>query len=171
MFLFFVYLPMFSISNSRIFVEFHENFQASWIYQSTPVANPGQIITGGLKALLTKFFILIYLVLFAFAFYVWGIGIVDDFILGLFNNVLIFLITANLSEHYLPFSRQQNTKQQSGRFAQSMMQLLIIAALVGLHYLVIKIDWLTYFLIPIAAAGCWFLFKRIRALPWLKISF
>lgn len=171
MFLFFVYLPMFSISNSRIFVEFNENFQASWIYQSTPVARPGEIISGGLKALLSKFFILVYLLLFAFAFHVWGVDIVDDFVLGLFNNVLIFLVTAHLAEHYLPFSRQQNTKQQTGRFAQALMQMVIIAALVGLHYLVIKTNWLIYCLIPVAAAACWFLFKKIQDLPWLKISF
>jgi len=171
MFLFFVYLPMFSVSNSRIFIEFNENFQASWIYQSTPIAKPGQLISGGLKALLIKFFVPVYLVLFAFVFYVWGISIADDFVFGLFNNVLIFLITANLSEHYLPFSRQLNTKQQSGKFAQVMLQLLIIAALVGLHYLVIKTDWLIYTLIPVAAAGAYFLFKRIQAFPWIKISF
>jgi ABC-2 type transport system permease protein len=144
---------------------------ASWIYQSTPVLKPGQIISGALKALLIKFFIPVYAILFAFAWYVWGLSIVDDFVFGFFNNILIFLITANLTEHYLPFSRQSNTKQQSGRFAQVIMQMIIIAALVGLHYLVIKIDWLIYCLIPVAAAGCYFLFKRIQELPWLKISF
>lgn len=171
MFLFFVYLPMFSISNSRLFVEVNDNFPASWIYQSTPVLFPGEVIAGGLKALLCKFFIPIYLLLFAFAYYVWGISIADDFVFGLFNNVLIFFISSVLSEHYLPFSKQPNTKQQSGRFAQVILQLLIIAALVGLHYLVLRIDWLIYCLIPVTAAACYFLLKNIQALRWIKISF
>lgn len=171
MFLFFVYLCILSIANSRIFVEFNENFLASWIYQSTPVLKPGEIISGGLKALLIKFYLPIYAILFSFGYYVWGNGIIDDFVLGFFNNILIFLVTASFTEHYLPFSRQTNTKQQSGRFAQVMLQMLIIAALVGLHYLVIQVDWLIYLLIPVSAAGCYFFLKRIQELPWIKISF
>jgi ABC-2 type transport system permease protein len=171
MFLFFIYLPMLSIGNGIMFVSFHENFLASWIYQSTPVAKPGQIISGSLKALLTKFFLPVFFILFLFSFYVWGVAIIDDFVAGFFNNVLIFLVIANLGDHYLPFSRQQNVKQQSGRFIKVLLQMLIIAALVGLHYLVLKNDWLIYCLIPVSAVGCYFLFKRIQNLPWFEISF
>jgi ABC-2 type transport system permease protein len=171
MFLFFVYLPMLSIASGIAFVSFHENFQASWIYQSAPVAKPGQIISGGLKAMFIKFFIPVYLILFSFAFYVWGIPIVDDFVLGFFNNLAIFLLIANLGDHYLPFSRQQNVKQQSGRVVQIILQLVIIAALVGLHYLVLKNDWLVYALIPVSVLACYLLLKRIQNLPWFEISF
>ncbi len=170
MFLFFVYLPMLSIGSSLAFIAFHENFQASWIYQSTPLAKPGQIISGSIKALLSKFFLPIFLIFFIFSFYIWGIAIVDDFVLGFFNNILIFLLIANISDHTLPFSRQQNTRQQSGRFLQVILHLIIIAALVGLHYLILKNTWLTYCLIPLSAAGCYMLFKRIQNLPWVKIS-
>jgi ABC-2 type transport system permease protein len=171
MFLFFVYLPMFTIASSIMFISFHENFQASWIYQSTPVSKPGQLISGGLKALLTKFFIPVFLILFVFAFYVWGGSIIDDFVLGFFNNIFMFLLIANLSDHYLPFSRQQNTKQQSGRFLQVILQMLVIGALVGLHYLVLKNSWFIYCLIPVSAFGCYLLFKRIQNLRWVQISF
>jgi hypothetical protein len=172
MFLFFVYIPMMSISSGVTFISFYENFQASWIYQSTPVSKPGHIISGALKAMFAKFFILVYLVMFVFAFYVWGAAIVNDFLLGFFNNVAIFLLLANLNDHYLPFSRQQNAKQQTGRFVQVFLQLLVIALLVGLHYLVaLQSDWLTWCLIPVSAAGSYFLLKHIQNLPWAKISF
>jgi hypothetical protein len=171
MFLFFIYLPMFSIVNSLVFITTHENFLASWIYQSTPVAKPGYLISGALKALLAKFFLLIYLILFGFCLYIWGFAIIDDFILGFFNNILIFLMIANLSQHYLPFSRQPNIKQQSGKFVQAIMQLIIIGALVGLHYLVLQFNWVSFCLIPIAISGCYVLLKRIQHLPWIKISF
>lgn len=170
MFLFFVYLPMLSVASSLGFIAFHENFQASWIYQSAPLAKPGQIISGSIKALLSKFFIPIFLIFFIFSFYVWGIAIVDDFVLGFFNNILIFLLIATMSDHTLPFSRQQNTRQQSGRFLQVILHLIIIGVLVGLHYLILKNTWLVYCLIPLSAACCYMLFKRIRNLPWVKIS-
>jgi len=171
MFLFFIYLPMFTIGASIIFISFNENFPASWIYQSTPVAKPGQIITGGLKALYTKFFAPIFLILFLFAFYIWGIAVVNDFVFGFINNLFLFLVMANLSDHYLPFSRQPNPKQQSGRFLQVILQMVIIAALIGIHYFVLKNNWLIYCLIPVSAAGCYFLLKRLQNLRWVQISF
>jgi len=171
MFLFFVYMPMFSIAGSMAFITTNDNFQASWIYQSTPISQPGYLISGGLKAILAKFFTLIYLIMFAFAFYVWGTAVIDDFILGFFNNIFLFLLITNLSDHYLPFSRQPNTKQQTGKFVQALLQMIIIGALVGIHYLVIQNNWLTWSLIPLSAAGCYFLLKRIQNLNWLKISF
>ena len=171
MFLFFIYLPMFTLAGSVTFITTHENFQASWIYQSTPIAKPGHLIIGGLKVILTKFFILIYISLFCFAWYIWGVSITDDFILGLFNNLLIFLLVSTMQDHYLPFSRQVNIKQQSGKFVQVIIQMALIAGLIGIHYLILKNAWLTYALIPFSLAGCYFLFQRIKNLPWLKISF
>ncbi|MBP6025273.1 hypothetical protein [Ferruginibacter sp.] len=171
MFLFFIYLPMFSLTGSFALITTHENFQASWIYQSTPIAKPGYLISGTLKVILAKFFILIYLLMFCLSFYVWGSAIINDFILGFFNNIFLLLLIVNLQDHYLPFSRQLNTKQQSGKFVQAMLQILLIAAIVGLHFLIITIPWLTYCLLPVSIFGCYYLLKRIQNLNWLKISF
>ncbi|MEO6729663.1 MAG: hypothetical protein ABIN01_00470 [Ferruginibacter sp.] len=171
MFLFFIYMPMFSIANSMAFISANDNFQASWIYQSAPIAKPGYLISGASKALLTKFFIIIYLIMFAFASYVWGVAIVDEFILGFFNNIFLFLLITYLSDHYLPFSRQPNTKEQTGKFVKALLQMVFIAGLVGLHYLVLRFSWATLCLIPFSMAGCYFLLKKLQNLDWLKISF
>lgn len=171
MFLFFAYLPIFTIGSSIGFMAFHENFLASWIYQSTPVNKPGHLIIGGIKALLTKYFLPIFLILFLFVFYVWGVAIVNDFVLAFFNNIFIFLLIVNLSDKYLPFSREQNSKEQSGRILYLILQLLTIAILVGLHYLILKNSLLIYCLIPISAVGCYLLLKRLQNLQWAQISF
>ncbi|MGG9964610.1 hypothetical protein [Ferruginibacter sp. SUN106] len=171
MFLFFIYMPVFSIANSMAIITTNENFQASWIYQSTPIAKPGYLITGGVKAILIKFFLLIYLIMFAFALYVWGIAIVDDFVLGFFNTILLFLLITNLSDYYLPFSRQPNIKQQSGKFVKTLLQLILIGGLVGLHYLILPLPWLSWCLVPLSIAGCYFLLQRLQNLSWVKISF
>ncbi|HEV8080722.1 MAG TPA: hypothetical protein VGP43_08425 [Chitinophagaceae bacterium] len=171
MFLFFAYLPIFTIGSSIGFMSFHENFLASWIYQSTPINQPGQLLTGGIKALLTKFFIPIFLTLFLFVFYVWGFAIVNDFVLAFFNNIFIFFLIANLGNKYLPFSREQNSKEQSGRILYLILQMLTIAILVGLHYLIVENNLLIYCLIPVSAVGCYLLLKRLQNLQWAQISF
>ncbi len=169
-FLWFVYLPLMSISSCLNIIPFNENFAAAWIYQTVPLAKPGEIISGTVKALLVKFFIPVYLALFAFAFYVWGPMIIDDFVFGFFNNILIFVIMANLVDHYLPFSQQANIKQQTGKFVRVLIQLALVAVLIGLHYLALNIYWLPLVLIPASAAAAFLLLKRIQHLPWLKIS-
>ena len=170
MFLWFVYLPLMSISTCLNLVPFNENFTAAWIYQAVPLAQPGEIISGSIKALLIKFFVPVYLILFVFGLYVWGAAVADDFIFGFFNNLLIFLALANLGEHSLPFSKQANIKQQTGKFIRVLVQLALIAALIGVHYLALKVSWLPLSLIPVSAFGVYFLLKRIQNLPWLKIS-
>ena len=91
-FLWCVYLPMFTISAAVSLIAFNENFAASWVYISRPLMQPGSLISGALKMLLVKFFAPIILLLFAFSYYVWGYKIIDDFVLGIFNNILVFLI-------------------------------------------------------------------------------
>ncbi|MFT3908436.1 MAG: hypothetical protein QM737_03355 [Ferruginibacter sp.] len=169
-FLAFIYLPLMGISSGLNIIPFNENFAAAWIYQAVPLAKPGEIISGTIKAILLKFFVPIYLIFFSFALYIWGTAIIDDFIFGFFNNMLIFMIMANLIDHYLPFSQQANIKMQSGKFLRIIIQLILVGLLIGLHYLALRIFWLPSALIPASVIGAYLLLKRIQNLSWLKIS-
>ena len=169
-FLWCVYLPMFTISAAVSLIAFNENFAASWVYISRPLKQPGSLISGALKMLLVKYFAPIILILFAFSYYVWGYKIIDDFVLGIFNNILVFLIISHVGKSYLPFSMQPNVNQQSGKFVQVFIQMAIIGSLVGLHYLALKIWWLVAVLVPFSATGCYFLFRTVQNYSWQKIS-
>ena len=165
-----IYIPMFSVSSSKGISALYENFQAAGVYYSTPLKYPGQVISGTIKALFTKFFLPAYGLLFIFSFYTWGTAIMDDFVFGFFNNLLIFLLLEIFSKHYLPFSQQQNIKMQSGRFVKIILQMFIIAALVGLHYLALRINWLVAGLIPIAALAAFYFQKKIKSLRWKDMT-
>lgn len=169
-FLWCVYLPMFSISAAVSLIAFNENFAASWVYISRPLKQPGSLISGALKMLLVKFFAPIIFILFVFSYYVWGYKIIDDFVLGIFNNILVFLIISHVGKSYLPFSMQPNVNQQSGKFIRVFIQMAIIGSLVGLHYLALKVWWLVIVLVPFSAAGCYFLFRTVQNYSWQKIS-
>ncbi len=169
-FLWCVYLPMFTISAAVSLIAFNENFAASWVYISRPLKLPGSMISGALKMLLVKYFAPIITVLFAFSYYIWGYKIVDDFVLGIFNNVLVFLIISHVGKSYLPFSMQPNVNQQTGKFIRVFIQMAIIGSLVGLHYLALKVWWLVAVLVPFSAVACYFLFKTVQNYSWQKIS-
>ncbi len=168
-FLWLVYLPIFSVSPAVTLVAFNENFTAAWVYLSSPLYKPGSLISGSLKALLARFFVPIFILMFGFSFYIWGIRITDDFLLGFFSNILIFLLLAHLNNSHLPFSMQPGVKQQMGKFIKIFVQLLMIAVLVVLHYFSLMLPWLTAALIPFVAAGCYFMFKTIQQYKWSQI--
>jgi ABC-2 type transport system permease protein len=154
------------VSNSIRIIKTSDQFMAAWVYFSTPVKYPGQVLSGALKALFTKFFLPAFLLMYGVAFYIWSLAITDDFIFGLFNNLVMFVLMEKFADHYLPFSRQQNIKEQSGRFVKVLVQFAVIAALVGLHYLALKINYLVLGLVPVAAFGAYLLFKNIQSLRW-----
>lgn len=171
LFLWLVYLPLFAITSAITLIPYTESFAASWLYLASPLHKPGSLITGAIKSLLVKFFLPIYILLAAFAVYVWGAFIIDDFILGFTNCILVFLLMSVIGKSYLPFSMQPNVQEQSGKIIQLLLQLIVVAILVGLHWLALSSPWLVMALIPFSAAGCILLFRYIRNYSWHKISF
>lgn len=169
-FLWFIYMPVLSVGGLLSLISYSDQYMASWIYYASPLRTPGLLITGALKSLIVKFFIPIYLILFAFSFYVWGFAIVDDFFLGFLNNCFLFFLFARLQLHYLPFSREPNAKEQSGRFINTMFQLLLIAVLTGLHYIAVAfVPWMIYVVILPVAFGIYTLMRYFEKLKWNQV--
>jgi ABC-2 type transport system permease protein len=169
-FLWCIYLPMFTISSSIMIAAYYENYQAAWIYHSLPVAKPGHLITGSIKSLFIKFFIPVYLILFCFCLYIWGWKVSNDFLFGLLNNGVCFLLFAALSNHYLPFSRQPNTQQQTGKILNAFIQMMVVGVFVGMHYLLVNKPLVLYIIMPALAIACWLLIRKIQGIAWQKIT-
>lgn len=165
-FLWFIYLPIFTLNACLNIFSFSENFSAAWRYFSSPLEKPGQVILGAIKVILVKFYTPIFLLFLSLSMYIWGLKIVDDFALGFLNTVVILFIVSVLSDKYLPFSTQLNTKQQGGKFAILILQMAIIALVVGLHFFVLKIWWLPAVLIPISFGACYLLYQKIKNYSW-----
>lgn len=169
-YLWLIYMPIFIVSNAIILSAFYDNFQASWIYQSTPLQLPGHIIMGSLKSLFIKFAIPVYLLMLAIALSIWGVKILPDFGFGLFNGFLSFVLYGFFLPKQLPFSSQPNTQQQTGRFIKTLLQILFIAVLVGIHYLLLKNKLIMALVLPVVIVLIWTLMKQIKQLSWNKIA-
>ncbi len=169
-FLWFIYIPLFMVSSSLSFVAFNENYQAAWVYYSLPVNKPGFLVSGSLKTLFVKYFLPVFIIMFVFSFGVWGPVIIDDFVFGLLVNMNCFLVMANLSKHYLPFSMQPNVRQQTGRFLNAMLFFVLVAALIGLHWLGIKYPVVLYGLMPVTIFSGYLLLKNLQQLKWYSIT-
>ncbi len=169
-YLWLIYIPVLSMSASLNLVGYNDQYQAAWIYYSLPLSQPGFVLSGAAKALFVKYFLAIYVLLFVFALYIWGPVLIPDFILGLCNDALMYLVTAYVARHYLPFSRQPRVQQQGGKFIQVILQMLVIGVLVAIHYLVLHLPYVKYILMPISVAACWLLLTNLQQIAWKKIS-
>jgi len=169
-FLWLIYLPMMTISSGITLISFNEHFNASWIFHSSPLSSPGSIIAGAAKSIFFKYFIPVYMIMCALCLFIWGTEVVDDLVFGFFCNGLCYTFFVNVSDHYLPFSRQPNVRQQSGRFAKAMIQLMVVSLLVGVHYLLIGRSILLLALAPVMAIIMLYFIHRIQTLPWSAIK-
>jgi ABC-2 type transport system permease protein len=169
-YLWLIYMPLFLTSSAFTLISFNEHYNASWIYHSAPVTSPGSLITGALKALLVKFFLPVFFLLMGLAFWIWGVSIIDDFLFGFINNIFILFVLASLSQHFLPFSMQPNTKQQAGKVAKALLQFLVIGILVGSHYLLIQKPILLLAAAPVLIVCIYFMYRFITNIAWTKIS-
>ena len=165
-----VYLPLMAASASILVSAFNEYFQASWIYRCLPVARPGELISGSAKALFMKYFLSFYLLMYALSVYIWGWQITRDFLFGLFNNLLCFLVFVSFAPRYLPFSRQPSTQVQTGKVVLMLVQFLVIGILIGIHYLLINLPIVMYLVMLLLAGACWLLLKEIQDIGWEKIK-
>ena len=130
------------------------------------------LISGTVKSLFIKFFVPVFACIAIFCVSIWGTPVLDDMLFALCNNLFCFLIFANASDHYLPFSRQPNTQQQTGKFLKTLLQFLIVGITVGLHYLLIyfQLSWLLWVLTPLLMIACFLLIQRLQNLSWHHIS-
>ncbi len=169
-FLWFIYLPMFIVANGLLFISFSENFAASWAYHSAPVQKPGQVILGSWLGLFVKYFFPVYLVMLTVCLYKWGLSVADDFVFGLANDYMCYLILGCIGRQYMPFSRQPGNRQQAGRFMLALLQMLIVGVMVSLHILVIRRPILFYAILPAILITCWLLERYIVNIKWNKIA-
>lgn len=165
-----LYLPLFAILSGMISITINENAGAAWVYHIAPIKKPGEIIIGAVKSFMVKFLLPVYIWLFIFCLYIWGLKVVDDVVLSICSTIFLTFFIANISDHYLPFSLMPNPKQQSGKFAKTMLQLVIMGVLIVAHFFASKTLWLIYVLIPLPIVGAWFMLKELRNLSWKQIS-
>ncbi len=169
-YLMFIYFGSTALSASLVLVPYSDDFKAAWVYYALPIAKPGDVLVGSLKAQVFKFFIPFYIVLSLILFAIWRLPVVDDLLLGFFNIIIIALVYSIVNKPLLPFSEETSTQAQSGNFVRSMINFIIFIAVAGLHYLATLIPYLTLALMPIQALVIYLLIKKYRNTDWSDVN-
>lgn len=164
-----VYFSSFLIMQAIQQLTFSDKYKAAWIYFTTPISSPSQLIQGALKAFMVKFYIPIVMLVSAAAMVVTGASLLPNLLLGFINEVFIISLVTYLTVKELPFSVQQNNNSKSGSFVKGLFMLIIPGVVALFHFLIYKFTPVVYILIVLSAIATWLVQGSIRKVSWQKI--
>lgn len=153
---------------------YSDKYKASWVYYVSPVLAPGEILVGAVKAMLVKYFIPFYLGVSALAFYIWGLHVLPDLVLGLANVTWFGLLMGYMQLKKLPFSAAVSVQAGTGRFMKGLM-IIIIPGCVGFaHYLIRRSlpgqSWVIWLFAVLSATLVWVIYSKYRELGWDELE-
>ncbi|MFC2146332.1 hypothetical protein ACFLRT_03120 [Acidobacteriota bacterium] len=170
-YIFLIYLSFFLLLITITHLSSSDNYQASWIYLALPIKKPGEILTGALKSMIVKYifpFVFISFIILA----VWGIGTLDDIVLGFLNLLFFCVLISLVTERSFPFSRKHTVMETnlSRKMIPSFLVLLLFVILACIHYFVLlDYKWGVLAAIPVMVVLVVWLFRIYKKTPWKKI--
>lgn len=168
-----LYLTFMVLQVALYEVPYSDDFKASWIYYSAPLAAPGEVLSGTLKAIIIRLFVPGFAIISIVVLLVWGAAVIPDIIIALFNNFLMLMMLATINKRYLPFSMAPDVRAQSGNLMRGILTFVSIGALGLTHFvltLLTKKSLLLLGLIPIQAVALYFIFRAYRKTTWPEIT-
>jgi ABC-2 type transport system permease protein len=170
-YLFYIYFMGGMLNASLSLTPYSEDFKAAWVYYALPVERPGDVLLGSLKAQFIAFFVPFFLFLSVFIIGIWGFSTLGDLILGGLNCLVLTLLSATLTNKYLPFSMAQTDSASTGNAGRGLLLFFMAAFVGGIHYLiVITLPFLIWVLIPAVLFALVVLVKKYRQTTWKELN-
>jgi hypothetical protein len=168
-----LYLTFMVLQVALYEVPYSDDFKASWVYHSAPLASPGEILSGTIKAITVRLFFPGFLIISAFVLFIWGLRATPDIIVALFNNFLMLMMLATINKRHLPFSMAPDVRAQSGNLMRSILTFLSIGALGIGHFiltLLTKQSLLLLGIVPLQAIALYLIFRAYKKTAWSQIT-
>ncbi len=165
-----LYMSSYVLIMSMNYLIMSDQYKSAWVYFSAPLAVPGKVMIGALKALWVKFFLPFFIVLAGFSVWVWGFKILPDVFIALVNVTLLAVCMARISYRQLPFSMMEQQKQKGGRIFKSFLTMLLPFALGMGHFAARHLWWLEVVLVFLSFAMLWLLWDSYTNTSWEHIT-
>ncbi len=158
-----LYLAMIFFITNFEFLQFSEHYEASFIYDSFPIANKHVILKGAMKAYYIKYVMPAMLLLSILYGFLCGISAIPGLIFINIASVLILSIRVNLFPVELPFSKPFGTTGNKN-LAMTFGFMGICGLLALFHFAILRKSSLFTFVM------CAVTLVLIKGIEWLKIK-
>src|ERR1700761_1131015 len=137
-YIFFMYACSFILSTILMNVSMSPKYKSAWIYYAAPVGQPGKVLAGMYKAIITLYFFPYFLVVSCAIVAIWGTDAINDIIFAFLACTVYGMLMALFMVKGLPFSKPVIIKQGGGRFIISLVILIFVAGVGFAHYFIMK---------------------------------
>lgn len=165
-----VYMCSFAIAAVLSQVSMSEKYKSAWVYYSTPISEPGKILSGMYKAILVIYFVPYCIVLSAIIIPIWGPAAINDILLAMSVSTIYGLLMALFMVKGLPFSKPVAIKQGGGRFIVSLMTMVFLGGIGVGHYLLMKWENVIWILIVPFLFINWIMFYYYKRTSWESLE-
>jgi ABC-2 type transport system permease protein len=142
-----IYLCTFVLAAVLTNITMSDKYKSSWVYYALPIGEPGKILSGMYKAVVSFYFFPYCIVIGVVTVAVWGFSAVNDLILAFLVSVIYGMLMALFMVKGLPFSKPVQVKQSGGRVTVSLLVMGVIAAIGYVHYFAMKWELLIWIMI------------------------
>jgi hypothetical protein len=142
-----IYLCTFVLAAVLTNITMSDKYKSSWVYYALPIGEPGKILSGMYKAVVSFYFFPYCVVIGVVTVSVWGFSAVNDLILAFLVSVIYGMLMALFMVKGLPFSKPVQVKQSGGRMTVSLLVMGVIAAIGYVHYFAMKWELLIWIMI------------------------
>jgi ABC-2 type transport system permease protein len=164
----FIVIVGFSGNAAIMQLPYTDSPEASWIYRSLPLREYGHIMTGALKAQLSRFFLPVYLAMTIPCIILWGISIMPQLILSGLGNIMIVMITVLFQKMELPFTRARDMQQKGTNSLLAIFGMILMFILAGAVYTTSFLPaWISYIICGIVLSLVVLIFRSVRK-SWMS---
>jgi len=142
-----IYLCTFVLAAVLTNITMSDKYKSSWVYYALPIGEPGKILSGMYKAVVSFYFFPYCVVIGIVTVAVWGFSAVNDLILAFLVSVIYGMLMALFMVKGLPFSKPVQVKQSGGRVTVSLLVMGVIAVIGYVHYFAMKWELLIWIMI------------------------
>jgi hypothetical protein len=161
-----IYFISFAIIQVLSQLSFSDKYKASWIYYTTPITTPGELISGSVKAAICKFYLPMALVISLAGVIFIGPSIIPNLLLGMSNQLLISFVIAYIGYREFPFSHIESTKRKGTTFIRGLVSMLIPFLLAYVHFLIFKFTVPILILLALSIIANWLIAGSIAQRSW-----
>ncbi|MDB5152817.1 MAG: hypothetical protein JWR54_1568 [Mucilaginibacter sp.] len=169
-YVFLIYLSTFIMSAILMNISMSEKYKSAWVYYALPIGEPGKILSGMYKAIVTLYFLPYCLALSIGIVNVWGPQAINDIILAFLVSLIYGILIALFMVKGLPFSKPVVAKQGGGKMITSLIILAFIGGIGFGHYFLMRWEMLIWICIIPAFFINWVMFRYYKRQTWDNIE-
>jgi len=165
-----VYLCTFILSAILTQISMSEKYKSAWVYYSTPISEPGKILSGMYKAILVIYFLPYCIVLGIIIISIWGPAAINDIILAMLISAIYGILMALFMVKGLPFSKPVIVKQGGGRVIVSLMIMAFLGGIGYGHYFLMKWENVIWIMIIPFFIIAWTMLHYYKKTSWESLE-